>query len=208
MSEVTIKAQKPAYELTVRDFVMCFRTAAGAYETDLIKLPVIKTLSVEPDASSKKIYASGGVYDIATAVRGARLGLGAVALPEELLVKAAGSVQDGATAYDTGLPQLPEFGCGYWCEKSDGSKVYYWHPRCKLTIGNSEHKTSDDSDIDPEVSQDIEAMPTEDEGIWKMRYFTDKVQSGQTALTPDAFFKLRPYTAAELKSAGSGGNPS
>ena len=204
MSEVnpTIKVEKPAYELTVHDFVLCFREG-DAYSNDLLQLPIIKTLNVEPDASSKKIYASGGVYDIATAVRGAKLGLGAVALPHDMLVQAAGSVESGATAYDKSLPLLPEFGCGYWGDMSDGSQVYYWHPRCKLTIGTSEHKTSDDSDIDPEVSQDIEAMPTDGEGIWKMRYFTSKVPTGQTPLTPEAFYKLRPYTAAQLAAAGS-----
>lgn len=205
MSEVnpTIKTERPVYELTVRDFVLCFREG-DKYADELVQLPIVKTLNVEPDASSKKIYASGGVYDIATAVRGAKLGLGAVALPMELLTKAAGSVVAGPTACDKSLPVLPEFGCGYWCDMSDGSQVYYWHPRCKLTIGGEDHKTSDDSDIDPNVSRDIEAMPTDGEGIWKMRYFTSQVAEGETPLTPQAFFRLRPYTAAELAAAGSG----
>lgn len=196
MATKTISTVKPAYELTVKDLVLCFRKD-GQYEETLTKMPTVKTISVAPDSSSKKIYASGGIYDTTVNVRGATITLDVVALGEALGLTAAGSTVNGATAYDVQLPQLPEFGLGYVCEDSDGKEVYYWHPRCKLTPSDEEHNTSDDSDIDPSVSATVECMTT-DEGIWKMRYFTSKATG--TAKTSDEFFGATPYTAAELEA--------
>ncbi len=196
MATKTVNTVKPAYELTVKELVLCFREG-GAYKDELTKMPTVKTISVAPDASSKKIYASGGVYDTTVNIRGATITLDLIALGEALGLTAAGSTVIGATAYDVALPKMPEFGLGYVCEDSDGNEVYYWHPRCKLTPSDETHATSDDSDIDPSVSATVECMTT-DEGIWKMRYLTSKVTG--TAKTADEFFAATPYTAAELQA--------
>jgi len=116
-----------------------------------------------------------------------------------VLDKALGTAARGALSIDKTTQQGQEFAFGYYCQNSDGSLVYYYHPRCKLTLGEEEHNTSDDSDIDPEVSYDIEIMPTE-EGVWRLRYYTADVAAEKTPLTMDEFFSALPYTVAEIEA--------
>lgn len=201
MPEKTISTVKPSYELTVGDLAVCFREK-DAYATDIMQLPVVKSINVKPDVSSKKIYASGKVYDITTNVRGSTIGLNAVALPKEFDDKSSGAVVKGAVSYDKNLPQQPEFGMGYWCDLSDGSKCYYWHPRCKRVIGETTHETSEDKDIDPSTACDVEVMPT-DEGVWRVRYYT----KNETApMSFGDFIKSTPYTIQEIEAAGGTGS--
>lgn len=202
------KRYKPEYELTVRSFVLCFIEKyvndVAQYEKDtentnsLINLmDIIKTLGVSPDVSNAKIYASGIVYDVAAGVKGATASLGAVALPRTILDKAIGAQIVGALSYDKTMAPGQEFGCGYFCDMSDGSRVYYWHPRCKLVISDENHDTSDDGDIDPEVSYDIEIMPTH-EGVWRVRYYTGAVAAGKVPLSIEQFFGDMPYTIEQI----------
>lgn len=207
----TIKNLKPAYELTVYSAMLAFiekmlDTGSPQWEKDadstnalVRKMPVIKTLTVTPDAATKKIYASGIVYDTTNQVKGATASLGLVALPREVLDKALGTHAKGALSYDKTNQQGLEFAFGYYCENSDGSLVYYLHPRCKLVLGEEEHNTSDDSDIDPEVTYDVEIMPTT-EGVWRIRYYTADVGSGKKPLTMEEFFGALPYTVAEIEA--------
>lgn len=207
MSERTIKVVKPAYEITVGDFFAVFAKAPAAsskpeFDTEIYRMPVVKKMEVEPDASTNKIYASGVVYDTTTQVRGGKGTLAAVALPQEFLDKALGSQGKPGVQYDTSLPQQPEFLCGYTCTMSDGAEVYYIHPRCKLTMGSESHATLEEGDVDPEVSVTLEMLPTF-EGVWKGRYYPAK--AGDHPKTKEEFFKALPYTKAELDALVAGG---
>lgn len=205
---MAFKTTRPAYLITVRNAILAFITKmennVPTYETEgaeklIYELPVIKTLGVSPDSSTKKIYASGVVYDVTTQTKGATASLGVVALPGEVEKKALGSVIKGAIAYDRAIQNGMEFSFGYYCEMSDNSLVYYWHPRCKLVLGDSEYDTMDDGDIDPEASYDIEIMPTH-EGVWRVRYFTADVADGKVPLTLDDFFGALPYNIADIEA--------
>ena len=203
----TVKPIAPAYEVSVYNVLvaMIAKMVDGKPEWEkeaenplIMSMPVVKTLTIAPDASTKKIYASGIVYDTTSQVKGATASLGAVALPRIFVDKALGSKTNGALSYDLSNQKGMEFAFGYYCAKSDGSMVYYYHPRCKLTLGDEEHKTLDDSDLDPEVSYDIEIMPTA-EGLWRVRYDTADVAAGKTPLTMEEFFSALPYTITEVE---------
>lgn len=204
----TVKTITPAYELTIFNALaaMIAKMMDGKPEWEkdgenplILSMPVVKTLTISPDASTKKIYASGIVYDTTSQVKGATASLGAVALPRTFTDKALGAKAKGALSYDLTSQQGQEFAFGYYCAKSDGSMVYYYHPRCKLVLSDEEHKTSDDSDLDPEVNYDIEIMPTA-EGLWRVRYDTADVAEDKKPLTMDEFFGALPYTIAEVEA--------
>lgn len=205
---MSLTTLKPEYELTVRSAVLAFIQSMAnnvpTYETEgadkvIRSLDVIKTLGISPDASTKKIYASGLVYDVTTLVKGATASLGAVALPRIVLDKALGAKVVGALSYDKTAGVGLEFSFGYFCEMSDGSQVYYMHPRCKLVQGQEQHDTSDDGDVDPEVSYDIEIMPTH-EGVWRVRYYTNAVAPTKVPLTLAQFYGALPYSIAEIEA--------
>lgn len=204
----TFKHSRPEYELTVRSAVIAFIASfidnVPTYESEganslVDMMDIIKTLGISPDASSSKVYASGLVYDVVAGVKGATVSLGAVALPRTFVDKAIGAKVIGALSIDKTMAAGKEFSFGYYCEMSDGSKVYYWHPRCKLVIGDEDHNTSDDGDIDPEVSYDIEILPTH-EGVWRVRYYTNAVAVDKVPLTLEQFYGALAYTVAQIEA--------
>ena len=169
MSEVTTKT-KPAYELTVRDFWM--RVGAKKWV-----LPVVKSIGVNTGEQVQEIHASGAVYDVTSTVSGGSFDLTAVALPDDLTDAALGAVtaKEGLS-YDVTHPLLPDAECGYYCDLSDGTQRYYYHPRVKLTRGsNKTHQTSTNNPVDPSDSYTVRLMPT-DEGIWRVRLNTASVK--------------------------------
>lgn len=198
MSEAFTQA-KPSWELTVRDFFVRFKAQGGGEALNL-QMPVIKEIQVQPGEQNKTIYASGVLYDVIAQLTESKLGLTAVALPAAFTDRALGTAGKGAVSYDSVVPQKEEFACGYWAENSDGSAVYYYHPRCKLVQGNKTHKTREQGSLpDPSVGWDIVALPT-DEKIWRVRYDTSKVAAGKVALTPEEFFLLPMDTIAEIEA--------
>ena len=176
MSEVTIKAQAKRYKLTVEDAYLRFLTAEGTYDKVMHALDTMKSVQLAPDASTKKIYASGKVYDITTNVRGGKVTVDAVALPDAIVDEAQGAQGAGGTAYDVNLPQGKEFGFGFSTAMSDGS------------------------DIDPSESYEIECMPTS-EGVWRVRYATADVTEGKKPFTPQEWFSKGLYTVAQIDAA-------
>lgn len=200
---------RPAYELTVGSAFFAFYDGIGSdgkpnYEKDkgghdilIRQMDIIKKLQITPDVSKKKIYASGIVYDVSSNTKGATAGLGAVALPREVLDKALGANVKGSLSYSKVADVGQEFSFGYIVKLSDDSEVYYLHPRCKLVQGTENHDTSDDSERDPEVSYDIEILPT-DEGVFKINYFTKNHGDGKKPLSYEEFYKLMPYLEADI----------
>lgn len=201
MSEAFTQA-KPSWELTVRDFFVRFKANSETQAEALnLKMPVIKDIQVQPGEQNKSIYASGVVYDVVAQLTESKLGLTAVALPAAFTDRALGTGGKGAVSYDSVTPQTEEFACGYWAENSDGSAVYYFHPRCKLMQSNRTHKTMDQGSLpDPSVAWDIVALPT-DEKVWRVRYDTGKVAAGKVPLTPEEFFLLPMDTIENIKAA-------
>lgn len=165
MSETTTRV-KPAYELTVRDFWI--RVGEKRWF-----LPVVKSIGVNAGDQVSEIYASGAVYDVTSTVSGGTFDLSAVALPEDLTNAAMGAIVAGTgLAYDVSQPILPDVECGYYCDLSDGTQRYYYHPRVKMTHGSSRnHQTRTNSPVDPSESYTVRLMTT-DEGIWRVRLNT------------------------------------
>lgn len=197
-----------AYELTVNSAIAAiiesmgsngepvYEKKSGGSDALIRAMDIIKKLQISPEVSNKKIYASGVVVDVTNQVKGAKAGLGVIALPREFVDKALGANVDGAVSWDVTNAQGKEFSFGYFCTMSDGSKVYYFHPRCKLVLGAENHDTSDDGERDPEQSYDIEIMPTA-EGVWRVRYYTKDTTK---PLTVEEFYKKLPYTVANIQA--------
>ena len=200
----TITQTKPAYKVTVRDFFLVFRPeteGVAAYEDTIHQLPVIKEVTVTPDANEKKIYASGIVYAQTTRVSGTDLGVNAVALPAAIVRRAAGETVVGASGVSYGVsnPVRVEFGCGFVTELSDGGKEYRFYPRCVLNIPEETHSTSEDEDPDPEDQYTISALPT-DEKVTRVFYSTANCASGKVPISEAAFFGARPYLKSEIEA--------
>lgn len=158
----TVNKVKPPYELTVG----AFWWKVGEQEW---LLPVVKTLNVNAGDQVSTIFASGLIYDVTATVSGGTAGLTAVALPEDMLAASLGSIKlESGLIYDTDKPIIPDAECGYIGHMSDGSSVYYYHPRVKLVRGAANHQTNTNTPVDPNVDYTIHLLPT-DEGIWKVR---------------------------------------
>ena len=192
---MTIVAQKPAYWITVRDnywnFLLEEVGAARMYEKEIYQSPVVKSIELTKTVSSGDIYASGIVYDSVSRVNGGEIGLGAVALDRMLVDKASGCLtsEDGFV-YDSSNDIGKEFGFGYYLDESDGNKVYYWHPRCKLVPSDESVETSTDAAVDPQRDYTIKCLPTS-EGIWRVRYYT---KGATKPLSINEFFAFCRYT--------------
>lgn len=190
---------KPSFELTVGSFfvrVPSLNGEEGAMED--LELPVVKSITVQPNENSNSIYGSGAVYDVVSVVNDAKIGLNVIALPRRFLDYALGALRAGAASVDSSQPVKPEFACGYTAENSDGSRVYYYHPRCKLMqTNNRQHQTSTNTPADPSVEYEISLLPT-DEKIWRMRYYT--ADAGENALSAQEFFAKHPGTIAEIEA--------
>ncbi len=192
-----IAYRKPAYWLTVGDALFCFQASKTGnrivYEAEVVQEPVIKEIGITPLSSESKIYASGKVYDIVQSRTGATISLSAVALSSETERKALGTKASGAYVYDTAGDLSKEFAFGYWADLSDGSKVYYWHPCCKLSPASElTQRTSQDDAQEPSVTYTINAMPAAN-GVWRVRYYTNMVPDSQEPLTVDEFFAAPVY---------------
>lgn len=191
---MAIVFQKPSYWVTVRDnfwdFLIAENGAARMYEPDVYRSPVVKSIGLTGTVAEGNIYASGIVYDYTRQVQGAEIALDAVALDHALLDKATGAAVNGGFVYDSSNDISKEFAFGYYLEQRNGEYVYYWHPRCILAQNDETIETSTDSAPDPSRSYTIKALPTI-EGVWRIRYYTEDVQS---PLTPEAFFAYARYT--------------
>lgn len=186
---------KPPYELTVYDFFVHFDADDNGNEALDLQLPVVKSIGVKPSEQKQTIHASGVIYDTVSTVTEPTLSLSSVALPREFTDRADGSVKKGCAAADVAQPIKPTFACGYWCGNSDGSKTYYYHPQCKLSYSDDEtHQTRTNAPVDPSVGRTVDIMPT-DEGIWRVRYYTDGVTK---PLTPQEFFAKQPNTLEKV----------
>ena len=195
---MTIINQKPAYWLTVRDNFWCFLKAedgaARMYESEVYRSPVVKSIGLTGTVAEGNIYASGIVYDVIHQTQGAEIALGAVALDHELVDKANGATIKGGYVYEKSNDISKEFAYGYYAEASDGTLMYFWHPRCKLTQGDETLETSNDSPADPNLSYTIKALPTV-EGIWRIKYEAKKdAREAGTAMSPEEFFAFARYT--------------
>lgn len=204
---LAIQNQKPAYWVTVRDnfwnFLVAENGAARMYEADVYRSPVVKSIGITGTVVEGNIYASGIVYDYTRQVQGAEIALDAVALEHNLIDKATGAAVSGGFVYDNTGDISKEFAFGYYLEQRDGNYVYYWHPRCILTQNDETTETSTDSAIDPTRSFTIRALPTI-EGVWRIRYYTQDVQ---TPLTVAQFFAFARYTENIQASACTIGSP-
>lgn len=195
---MTIVNQKPKYWLTVRDNFWCFLEAengpARMYEKMVYRSPVVKSIGLTGTIADANIYASGIVYDIIHQVQGTEIALGAVALEKELVDKANGAITKGSFVYEKSNNISKEFAYGYYAEESDGSLVYFWHPRCKLTKSDDTLDTSTDSPADPNRSYTIKSLPTS-EGVWRVKYYAKKADlDAGTALSVEDFFGTVRYT--------------
>ena len=195
---VTYNKVTSAYELTIGDLYIVFYGNEGALEASGYQLPEVKTLQISMDKTSAKIYASGKVRDTVNEVRGGTIDMDLVAAPAELIKKLYGRVEAGRVLLSKSRPILPEFCMGYWTELSDGTKRYYWHPRCKAALPDDEsHETSDDGDPDPTMSVSVDVLPT-DEDVWKITYEPD----AEHPLTVEQFYQAAPRTIAEAEAIG------
>ena len=180
---------KPPYELTVGAFWWKVGTEEWL-------LPVVKSINVNSGDQVSTIHASGIVYDVTALVSGGTIGLTAVALPEDMLAVSLGSNKlESGVIYDTDRPILPDAECGYIGHMSDGTDIFYYHPRVKLVRGAANHQTRTNSPVDPSVDYTIHLMST-DEGIWKVR-LPEKTPTSEKFL---AFCQAQLNTVAKLNA--------
>lgn len=201
----TIKEMKPSYVVTIRESFWNFvkerlGTAKPTYEDEVIKTPIVKSLGLARQQTESKITASGIVYDTLAVTTGAEITLGVVALPADILDPALGSKVKGAFAYDKTSDVGKEFAFGYYLERSNGSKVYYWHPTCKLVPSDDKYEDKKDGNVDPNVEYKIQVIPTPD-GLWRVRYDTEKVAEGTAVLKLEDFFAKPIFDEADEPAA-------
>ncbi|MCL2248675.1 MAG: hypothetical protein FWC13_05350 [Oscillospiraceae bacterium] len=196
---------KPTYEVSVGGAFICpiiGRTSTEiTYEPIVTRVDVIRTQTMTPNTTESKIWASGVIFDHVSQTVGAGIALGAVALPQGLLTDLSGAQTKEAFTFDRTNDLEREFAYGYWGENRDGTMTFYWHPVCKLTIGEDAKNTRNDDSPDPNKTYNIEVIPFGSSGkgsIWRVRYAQNEEKENVIPLTIDEFFVSPIYTEEQV----------
>jgi phi13 family phage major tail protein len=193
--------KKPAYDVTVGSSFWCPITSRDnttiTYDTDVIEVPSVKTLTLSRVQTESTIYASGVIYDSVTLTSGATIALSSVALPTDLINQLEGATVVDGFSLNNSNDTMKEFAFGYWGELSNGEFVYFWHPVCKLTPGDESLNTKTADAIDPNKDYTVTVIPYN--GLWRVKYSTeDAAAAGKTPLTKDEFFTAPIFDPTDL----------
>lgn len=181
----------PDYEITVGNAYFGSFTESGGTRTydDVVGLESIKSVGITKQKAEQTVYASGITYNYTSRKTGSQITVNALEVPADLVRKYLGktvSTKKGFS-FDQTTDILPEFAFGYSTEYSNGDKVFKWFPRCKLIDHNPSSETSTESQVEPDKSYTILAMPYN--GLIEVEYDQSQVDTtSDVPLSEETFF--------------------
>ena len=196
MSTREIVNPKPTYEVSVGAGFFCIINSKTSnsieYQDTVTRLDVIRTLGITPAVTEQEIWASGILFDFISQTSGANIALTAVALPADLLTELSGADKQDGFVFNKVNDLEKEFAFGYWGENRNGTLVFYWHPVCKLALGEDTKTTRNNDPPDPQKNYNIKVIPFgsgDEGGVWRVKYDQQEAKAiGKVPLTVDEFF--------------------
>lgn len=203
---MAIKTVKPSRKETVGAQYVCFNTMTEngdwteAFEADVERTAVVKTVKLTENAADEPVYASGAVYDNDTAIASTDIEIEVVAFPELTLAKMRGDEVDegGLILSGAGRPR-PYFAYGKVVKMKNGKSRYEWYPKCKLSENSDDVSTSEEKASEQNDTIKIKAYPFNDAGDIVARVSTDAGMP--EGLTEEKFFVKPILTKEDLKTA-------
>lgn len=188
-----MKVKKPKIIETVGALYYAFNnpTIMGFDSTsfeDVVKSPIIKKVSVEPEAETAVVRASGENYDEISQTSSIGLEFETVAFDPGDLAKAKGEeVDDSGLVFGGASNQRPYVAIGYPVIKVGGEKCLKWYPKCKLVENSEEASTSEDSFSEQNPTVNFSAYSFDDKGN-KFIYLDTEMDNFPEGMTEELFF--------------------
>ena len=206
MSTVT---RKPPRKETVGAQYICFNTPtedgswSGAYETEVEKTEVVKSVKVTENTESSDVYASGKIYDSDNTISKTDIEVNVIAYPADTLARMRGEVVDaGGLHMSGGKGVRPYFGYGKVVHLKKDHVRYEWYPKCKLASNSDEIATKEASPSEQTDTITISAYPFNDNEDNKV-YVDSSAANFPEGLTEGMFFMKPILTPADLVAAVS-----
>ena len=198
------KVKKPKIIETVGAFYYAFNTPsedgefnATTYET-IVKSPIIKKVSVEPESETVPIRASGEDYDQVSQTSSIGIEVEVIAFdPTDLATAKGEAINTNGLVLGGASTSRPYFACGYPVIKKDGHKCLKWFPKCKLTENSEETSTSDTSYSEQTSTVNITAYSFDSDNH-KFVYLDSEMASYPEDMTEDKFFAQVITSVADL----------
>ncbi len=207
---MAINTKKPPIKETVGAQYYCFNNMTDegewteAFEADVTKTEVVKSVKVTESAEATDVYASGKVYDTDNSSRGSDIEVEVIAFPVDDLARMRGdSVDSGGLILSGGNRIRPFFGYGKVVVQRGERRRYEWYPKCKLSENTDEAKTSENSYSEQTDTITIKAYAFNDAGDIKVMV-DSAANNFPEGLTEEMFFAKPILCREDLAAAVAG----
>lgn len=207
---MAINTKKPPIKETVGAQYYCFNNMTDegewteAFEADVTKTEVVKSVKVTESAEATDVYASGKVYDTDNSSQGSDIEVEVIAFPVDDLARMRGdSVDSGGLILSGGNRIRPFFGYGKVVVQRGDRKRYEWYPKCKLSENTDEAKTSEASFSEQTDTITIKAYAFNDAGDIKVMV-DSAANNFPEGLTEEMFFAKPVLCREDLAAAVAG----
>lgn len=207
---MAINTKKPPIKETVGAQYYCFNNMTDegewteAFEADVTKTEVVKSVKVTESAEATDVYASGKVYDTDNSSQGSDIEVEVIAFPVDDLARMRGdSVDSGGLILSGGNRIRPFFGYGKVVVQRGDRRRYEWYPKCKLSENTDEAKTSEKSFSEQTDTITIKAYAFNDAGDIKVMV-DSAANNFPEGLTEEMFFAKPVLCREDLAAAVAG----
>lgn len=189
-----MKVKRPKIIETVGALYYAFNIAdeTGEYDSssfeDIIKSPIIKKISVEPEAETVVVSASGENYDEVSQTSSIGIEVEVVAFAPSDLAKAKGETvaENGLISGGASNPR-PYLAIGVPVKKVGGGICLKWYPKCKLTENTEEASTKESSFSEQNATISLSAYSFNETGD-KFVYLDTDADIYPEKMTEELFF--------------------
>lgn len=189
-----MKTKKPKIIETVGALYYAFNIANDKGEFnpksygDIIQSKIIKKISVEPEAETVVVRASGEDYEEISQTSSIGIEIEAVGFDPSDLAKAKGEViENNGLALGGASNQRPYLAIGVPVKKVGGGITLKWYPKCKLTENSEEVSTSDTSFSEQNPTVNFSAYSFNEHGD-KFTYIDSEFENYPEGMTEEKFF--------------------
>lgn len=189
-----MKVKKPKIIETVGALYYGFNTpnASGEFDPstygEIVKSPIVKKVTIEPEAETAVVRASGENYDEVSQTSSIGIEIESVAFDPEDLATAKGEQKETNGLVLGGASNArPYLAIGYPVIKIGGKKCLKWYPKCKLIENSEEVSTSETSFSEQNQTVNFAAYSFDDSGN-KFVYLDEEMASFPEGMTEEKFF--------------------
>lgn len=187
------KVKKPKLIETVGSLYYAFNESeTGNFDSEsygeIVQSPIIKKVTVEPEADSTTVRASGEDYDTVNQTSSIGLEFELVAFDPSDLAKAKGEkTSKNGLIHGGSSNSRPFMAIGYPVRKLNGGLALKWYPKCKLVENSEETSTSESSFKEQNPTASMKAYAFNEAGD-KFLYLDNETSDFPIGITEELFF--------------------